>query len=176
MYDKRLDGRYLKIDQIPDEHLKGIGQVALSWAYLVSGLERIIWRLAQLDDNDGIAVTTHLNMPMLLDMSNSLIDLHIGESKTKDEFKKLSKDIKNNLSPLRNEIVHSRIIFLEQVDAAIRATYKARGKVSKNMKPIELNEYDDASNKIIDAANEVYTLLGRLDLAKELRTPSQGTP
>ena len=174
MYDNRLDGRYLTIDHIPNEHLNGIGLVALSWAYLEGGVERIIWRLADLDDNDGIAVTTHLNMPMRLDMANSLIHLHISDPEFIKKFKKLAKHIKKTLSPLRNEIVHSRVLYLEQVKLAMRATYKSRGKVSKNMKPIEISEYGDASKDIMETANEVYNLLGHLDRAKKLRTPSQG--
>lgn len=105
---------------------------------------------------------------MRLNMANSLIGLYLNNPDTQNDFKKLSKHISNNLAPLRNEIVHSRVLYLTEIDAAIRPVYKSRGKVSKTMKPIDLNEYDDVSNQIIDAANQVYNLLGRLNVAEAL--------
>lgn len=42
MSNSQKDGNRLRIDHIPDEHLNGIGKVALSWAYLEGGIERII--------------------------------------------------------------------------------------------------------------------------------------
>ena len=159
--------RPLRIDHIPEVHLKGIGQVALSWAYLEGGIERLIWVLSQLDQRDGIAFTTHMNMPMRIDVANTLFNSKFPNDQMTTDFKKLSKYIKNTLSPIRNEIVHSRVLYIEDLQTSFRTIYKARGKVVNQPKSIQPAEYDDAMDEIMKVANDVIDILKKLIEAKE---------
>jgi hypothetical protein len=57
------------------EQLKAIGMVAAEWSYLESVVETAIWRLLDLDEDDGRAITTNVRMRDRLDMLRTLFRL-----------------------------------------------------------------------------------------------------
>jgi hypothetical protein len=153
-------------DKIEDVHLRGIGLVSLSWSYLEGAAERIIWRLSRLDDRTGPAITTHMGYGQRLQAAETLLHNEFPGSSEYASFKTLAEHIRKNLSAKRNEIVHSRLVGLEHAD--IRVIYKARGKLIKDVKPIEPREYDDVHNEIIAAADQLREILaGVLRLVQE---------
>lgn len=150
----------ITLDHLPDEHLRGVGLVAISWAFLEGAIERIVWRAAGLEENKGIAITTHTNIQTRLDMAKTLLNKFFPNSKPAKQLKSLDKHIRKILMPLRNEIVHSRIIALDLHSDPLRAVYKARGELKRKTVPIKLEEYETVSKQILAAANkarEIYS-------------------
>ena len=161
------------LDHIPEVHLRGIGQVALSWAILEGVVERVIWRGARLDDNQGLSLTTHMNMPMRLDAMCSIINYVFPDSELDETAKALSGRIRNELSPLRNDVVHTRVIKFPDVEQTVRPKYKARGKLEKQVITIDGGDYKEISNKILKTAHELRQLLSQVI---ELSTQKYGSP
>jgi hypothetical protein len=75
------------------DQLEAIGMVATEWSYLESIVEAAIWNLAYLDENSGAAITTHLNMPIRLDMLMTLFREHYGECEATHQLDKMCKAI-----------------------------------------------------------------------------------
>ncbi len=62
---------------------------------------------------------------------------------------KIAKRIKQNISPLRNEIVHSRIFKLEEFEDVFRKTYKARMSRAEKTKVAQVSEYEATAKTIL---------------------------
>jgi hypothetical protein len=68
-------GTRMRLDHIPAEHHEGVGYVSNAWAYLEGVVERIVWRLARLNDNRGLSITTHMGIRARMDAACSLANL-----------------------------------------------------------------------------------------------------
>lgn len=149
------------LDHIPAEHHYGIGLVANAWAYLEGQTERIIWRLARLNDKRGAAITTHMGIKARIDAANALAVLEFPKSEATARLKKLSLSITKGLYGKRNELVHSRTIHfpnsLEQL--TIRPTYKARGELKVSLKDADVDEYKTTANEIMGVFHELRLIL-----------------
>jgi len=166
----------IDLDHIPNEHLCGIGRVALTWAFLDGAIERIIWELSGLSSSQskekyGIAFTTHMSMPQKLDVMNALMNEVYGITEYTRELKAISKHVRESLSTKRNEIVHSRVLNIREIDSVFRTVYKARGQVKREAKSVTVEEYNEIAAEILEAANKVYTILAaviQMQKAREL--------
>jgi len=154
----------ITLDHIPAEHHEGVGLVANSWTYLEAGVERIIWRLARVNDKRGIALTTHMSMPARLDAMCALADLEFPEAPETKRLYKLKECIKGEkMAGARNEIVHSRVLhFPDPFGMTMRSIYKARGKVKKEAKSAIPQEYYDTSKRILDTASELREIIAAI--------------
>jgi hypothetical protein len=158
----------ISLDHLPDAHLRGVGLVAISWAYLEGAVERIVWRLARLDDKVGASITTHTNIQTRLDAARTLLNREFPDSDPAVRLKRLDRHIRQCLMGDRNEIVHSRILHFNNPDLTIRLIYRARGELRKDAKPIEDAEYEAVSARILAAATEATDILSRvLDFIRE---------
>lgn len=170
MVEPRYQNR-IPIDSASDPHLRGIGLVAYSWTVLEGAIERIVWRAAKIeDDNVAISITTHTNIQSRLDAAQTLLDYKFPSSDALQRLKSLDRHIRKQLMRLRNEIVHSRIAgpMIHTDNVFARVVYRARGTLERVAKPIALDEYEDASNKILAAATEALDILSLvIDMIKD---------
>ena len=170
MVEPRYENR-IPIHRASDPHLRGIGLVAYSWAVLEGAIERIVWRAAKIEDaNVAISITTHTNIQSRLDAAKTLLDYKFPSSEAAQRLKSLDKHIRKQLMGPRNEIVHSRIVgpMFETDNLFVRTVYRARGTLQRAAKPIELDEYEDTSIKILAAATEARDILSLvIDMIKD---------
>ena len=145
-----------------DFHLAGIGKVSVAWSYLEGGIERTIWVAGRFSEQRGLAVTTHMSIPARLDAMCSMVRLAFPNSDLLEQVTKQRKHIQNNLAPRRNEIVHSRLHYLKDLEAYFRSTYKARGEVKAMTEKAELMEYEEAAKEILKTTNEMMDTLNQL--------------
>lgn len=163
----------IELDHIEDKDLRGIGLVALSWAFLEGAAERIIWRVSRIDDARGLSITTHMNYVQRLEAACTLVHSEFPDSPADKRLPKLAKHIRKNLSPERNKIVHNRVLEFGP-GATYRLNYKARGRLVKELEPIDPQEYEITSKNILDAANELRSILA--DLIKLIEAKYDAPP
>lgn len=159
-----------RIDHIPNEHLIGIGKVAAHWAFLEGTIERIIRRLLRLNDRQGIAITTHMNIGMRIDAMSAAIKEEFPNSDLAIDLPKIGKRIRKHIAPKRNSIVHNRIVKFPDAPEALRIIYKARGQIVKEHEIINLSEYGaicsemgDTTQKLLEALSEIIDLVKAKD-------------
>jgi hypothetical protein len=81
---------HITLDHMPREDHEGIGRVANAWAYLEGVVERLIWRLAGVDDNRSATITTHMGIRARMDAACALADLEFPEAPQTTKLKSLS--------------------------------------------------------------------------------------
>jgi hypothetical protein len=125
-------------------------------------VERIVWRLARIDDNRGVAITTHMGVGARLDTACALANLDFAGTPTTERLESLVQPILR-LYGRRNVIVHSRLVHFRgrggRSDTTLRLEYKARGEVRKRVADSDLEEYRTVSRDILAVANELLLLL-----------------
>ena len=165
----------INLNHIPPEDHQGVGLVANSWAHLEGIVERIIWRLARMDDNTGAAITTHIGIKNRLDAACALADLEFPDTPQTNRLMSLHGYILGNeIYGKRNEIVHSRTLhFLGLLGGTVRPTYKARRRLKKEAKSVTPVEYKDTSHKILATASELREILADFI---EMITAREGAP
>lgn len=181
MTDVRYKSR-IKIKLI-DEHLRGIGLVAVSWATLEEAVGRIVWRLSEIsDDRFGMSITTHTNIQGRLDAALTLMNLRYPDTGPEKRLKKLNSYIRKHLMPARNEIIHSRVIgdLFSDPQVAARLTTRARGKLKHGYVDVIPSDYDETALAILGAATETRDILNVIiDLVraeKDQPPPLHDTP
>ena len=153
---------HISLDHLPDTDLRGIGLVAVSWAYLEGALERIIWTTARLQtEKRGQAMTTHMTLRSRYQAAMALLDKEFPDSSPLSALKSLQNSVVNDLAGRRNEIVHSRIHKLPEFPQTFRKVYKARGKIKEDTLVVDPSEYKHTSQDILDAANSLIDALNQ---------------
>jgi len=152
--------------EIPTSHIEGIGRVCATWPFVEGGLERIIWRLTPVDDNEGQALTTHMSLPQKIDAMLTLASIKRSlDSDVQNQIKALANKIRgeNGLAARRNEIIHSRVIMPPILaDEAIRMVFKMRGKRVAHAKPVTSQEYFDLADDMAEAVNDIVEIIHAL--------------
>jgi hypothetical protein len=153
MYKARIT-----LDHVPREDHEGIGRVANAWAYLEGVVERLIWCLARIDDNRGGAITTHMAIRNRMDAACALADLEFPNHPQTAKLKSLGNQVTGALYGARNEVVHSRTLYIEWA-GSVRPTYKSRGVLKKEVKLVEPGSYRETEGDILDSANSLREIL-----------------
>lgn len=94
---------------LSDKHLQAIGEVAVRWAEVEENVKEIIWDLANLRHDSGLAITAHLSESNLVQIARALVERLVAGPE-----KQLAEDINGHLNfiigklyPKRNSMVHS---------------------------------------------------------------------
>ena len=154
---------HIKLDHLPQDHLQGIGLVAVSWAFLEGALERIIWAVARLEtEQRGQAMTTHMTLRSRYDAAMALLNEEFPDSPALQTLSSLHSRIVNDLAGERNTIVHSRILMLPTFRVTLRKVYKARGKIKEDTVKVDPGEYKRVSDDILSAANQLLDALNEV--------------
>ena len=106
---------------------EAIGMVASEWSYLESIVNTAIWNLASVGEDVGMAITTHVPLPTRFHMLEALFRLRHGDASA-DTLRTEIEDIRSNVMPQRNEIVHALWV-LGDFGSPMIYTVKARGRV-----------------------------------------------
>ena len=153
--------RRIKI-QIPDTHLRAIGLIAITWSQLENAIERIIWRVGNLDDNRGQAITTHMSMKARLDAACAITLLEFPTSSGLMALQGLRKKINGSLANKRNKAIHNRMFRGLDPDIPVRADRTARGELKielKALRPGELEKIADQLNESVVEARDIISAL-----------------
>src|SRR6185437_11562345 len=123
-------------EPLSDEYLREIGRVAVEWTRVESTVETIIWAFLFVDfddtspwlrEEDGRAITTHINLLLRVDVMLSLASTSLkGLPTWLEDFEAAAKAIRDTY-PKRNKVVHGEWTPLR--GQALRSGYRARGDV-----------------------------------------------
>jgi len=167
-----MDDAFSKQDPILIE----LGRITVLWSLIEWILRVMLWKLSNIDQDTGIAITTHMNFPTLIYAIKSLIKLKFNN----EGFTEINNVLNNvdSISAKRNTIIHSIWFRPEIINGKI--TYlnthvKARGQIIKQVKNISLDELEILSSDIADTGNKLSAIASKYDLWHEgtsLQTPS----
>jgi hypothetical protein len=168
---------------IPDEYLREIGRVAVEWSRVEAAVETMIWAFLFVDqklpspwwrEEDGRAITTHINFLLRLDMLLSLATQCPGPRNYFPEGSswpsplgsfdvKVFDDLVRTLRTMytqRNRIVHG--IWTMAGEKAIRQTFRARGDVTPFNEFVSAPDIAEIADKIAMVAINAQTILATL--------------
>jgi hypothetical protein len=145
----------------PDQ-LQAIGMVACEWSYLESIIEAAIWNLAYMvDEETGMAITTHLGMPQRLDMLLTLFHKRFGEGPDYDALRKHCGHIRHQLSAKRGGIIHRRWVEGDQA-SPMQFIVSARGKLEHSKEGRPVSHIRRIASEIAEQSAQLRALFGGL--------------
>jgi len=118
-------------DLVPTpEQLQAIGKVAAEYSYLESIVETAIWRLLEIDEDDGRAITTNVRMRDRLDILRTLFRLRRTDAGGAETLDKLYKEIcgEGGVASQRAKLVHALWVRGELSNDACREGERHFGK------------------------------------------------
>jgi len=130
----RLNGmEKRKVFKLPDEHLKAIGPIVVSFASLESAVEIAIWALMGIDSTKGAIVTSELSFKNLLALFSSL---YLNKTNSTDQIGEMKELIKRStqIEDRRNAIIHSVWGVRYYKHGQIVVRMKTTAKISKGLK------------------------------------------
>ena len=150
---------YMKA-QVPDDYLREIGSVTVTWSLLESVLDFSLMKLSGKDISEPISwiIFAHMTFPLKMDVMGALIEqLQPGYPGLKryPEVRDLIKEAQR----VRNKVVHSKWGFDVELNAVARSTFSARGKLKTEVQPVDLKELEQASETIGRAGTELYRFI-----------------
>jgi hypothetical protein len=110
-------------------------------------VETAIWRLLDIDEDDGRALTTHVGMRDRLNMLRTLFRLRRPDDAEK--LDSLCEKIDDKLSHQRNELVHTLWVTGEY-GSPMTLTVKARGTLEKTKRGISAKDIEAVAARIRD--------------------------
>jgi hypothetical protein len=127
-----------KHEPLPDEYYREIGRVAVEWTKVEAAIETVIWAFLFVDDyaatspwfkeQEGRAVTTHVNLLLRVDMMLSLASATFtAQGPELEMLDGLAKETRD-LYPKRNKAVHG--LWSPMGKMVFRQGFRARGDVS----------------------------------------------
>ncbi|GEM_PF-3282490 len=152
---------------MPDRDVRGIGRVVVNFQLLEFTVVRLIWILADTDQEIGERITGCVNFRSLCDLLQSLFLYRVKEPSLVKEFQSLMKRI-DEAANGRNKVVHSWW-FID-----IESGSSSRLKPKKKSSPSALRsfydsqdiDYDDLSRSILAVTNELTNFINELYAAK----------
>ena len=122
-----------KVFKLPDEHLKAIGSIVVSFASLENAVETAIWALMEIDGTKGAIVTSEMSFKNMLALFSSL---YLNKTNVPDEIEEMKMLIKRStqIEDRRNAIVHSLwgVRYYKHGQMVVRM--KTTAKISKGLK------------------------------------------
>lgn len=122
-----------KAFNIPDEHLKAIGSIVVSFASLENAVEIAIWALMGIDSTKGAIVTSEMSFKNMLALFSSL---YLNKVNAPDEIEEMKELVKRGaqIEERRNTIVHSLWGVRYYKHGQIVVRMKTTAKISKGLK------------------------------------------
>jgi len=168
---------------IPDNYIKAIGLVTVSWARLDYCIDFLIWELLGLQDDEikGLSVTNHLSFPMKYNIVSSLLEIWLSETSKIDVYNSIIETLDNAdiLRVKRNDFSHGAWQFknnhLTSIKFSARGTLKADG-ISYKLEDIEtlINDIQNCYDKLLKLTKSIETLPSSfLDRFSRLIRPSR---
>jgi len=153
---------------LSDKHLQAIGTVAVRWAEMENNIEELVWDLTNMRHASALAVTTHINESMLVNIAKSLVDLLVKgpEPGLAAAITAHFDHISGGLYPQRNAMIHSTFGVSHLPGKTQILPIKARGKLKFGPRA------DFSAEDICALADEIYEanvqLYGYLERIREL--------
>ena len=172
--DEEVEGLNLVDWPIKDEYLIELGRVVSLWTSLEVTLDVCVAKLAGFDaqeDARGSILVRHASIPQKLDMVGALCELLSKEHEWLSEYPTAITKLRR-AQKLRNELVHSGIVFLPNEDQPVTAKTSHRGKTKISIKRTSRAEIRRAAIAIDEASRSLWNLLFRKDYAPAWRSRS----
>ena len=159
------------------DYLQAIGLVSAEWNELELVINAGIWLFLGFTATEnqfdlGRAVTTHLNLPIRLDILLSLVHEQLNDRRADERFKQIANEIRKDLSPKRNKIIHAQDWRFSHPDSpeGFIVRFKARGRVESSIEKMMPNEITEIAVEIAET-NEIL-----LDMIIEFSNRLPKTP
>jgi hypothetical protein len=158
----RPDGRITR-SVIPDEHYSAVGKVSDAWADLEFEIDFTIWKLQEVDQQEGACVTSQLIS--VLPKLDALLSLVRHWNFSADLDKRLGR-FKGEIGPMvmnRNRIVHDkRVVFHER-----GRSYVARFEVSAKS-TLKYGPREETIDSLTEFLHQIYQKLDEFDEIKKV--------
>lgn len=108
------------------------------------------------DSRKAGAVTTHLSLPLRLDILLALARERIDDEQKIKELKKLCEKIRKEVAPKRNDVIHGIWVGGDEAEKSWLITFKARGELKGKEKDLTVEEINKISREIMNVFEEFY--------------------
>jgi hypothetical protein len=138
------------IDEIPDDYLKSIGKITVSWSYLEWCIDFLIWALIEITDSPskGISITAHLNFTVKYNMAMSLAEIYLADTSNKEKHDLIRESLKeaDRLRVQRNKICHTA--WFSKEDKIFSYNFSARAKLKSDVVSVSIEELNSFSDEV----------------------------
>ncbi|MFZ1289580.1 MAG: hypothetical protein WAR79_05805 [Melioribacteraceae bacterium] len=142
---------------VPDEHLKCIGDITVSFALLESSVQSLVWSMLNERQRIGQIVTAELSFRNLRSL---LISLYIERHGKQDkDFGKLKELVERTASAedKRNQITHSIWASCKELNSItrIKTTAKEKNGFKFQFEDVKLNQLNEIASDIKILTSEI---------------------
>jgi hypothetical protein len=152
---------------MPDQDVRGIGRVVVNFQLLEFTVVRIIWILADTNQEIGERITGCVHFRSLCELLQSLFLYRVKEPSLVKRFQSLMKRIEEAAEG-RNKVVHSW--WFIDVESGVSSRLKPKKKSSPSALRSFYDstdiDYDDLSRSILAVTNELTNFINELHAAK----------
>jgi hypothetical protein len=145
---------------VPDEYLTAIGRVCVQWGALEGMIEISIIKLANLDlyDPRALILTSHLSVPLRLDILKSLVqELRINYPQL-SRFDEIAPRLAQAQSA-RNRIIHGRWSLHPETGEVTVSRATARGTLKTKIEPVSLSDLEKIAKNIEAVSIDLYQMI-----------------
>lgn len=155
-------------NNLPPEYLQAIGLVAMASASTDSVVGQFIGGLLKIDNIEALALTAHLNAPVMDHIARALIELNATDVRYVDEVDRLL-DAVNEAQAKRNTILHNSLCIHPETGKVFSHRLKARGSLTLELQPISVDEILADAREIHLAGMAVQSFMAMFDADPILR-------
>jgi hypothetical protein len=135
---------------LPPEYLRAIGLFVAVSAQTENCLKDFVGSLLGIDNIQTIALATHMNIPLKMDIIRTLAELDAPNIAEMDKVDDLLDAIKSAFEE-RNVAVHNLLAIHPTTKEVFSYSLKARGKLRSELIPISIAEIEKSADKMYEA-------------------------
>jgi hypothetical protein len=143
---------------LPRELLEAIGLVGAAFAQSEEIVQDAIAGCAGLDIEYGLAFTTHLSMPMRIDILRAVAEIRIDDLDALDELDEHLAQFEA-AAKKRNDCVHNRWCIDPATGHIFRAKHSARGSVKVELIPTTVEQIRADAKFIYEVGMNLFVFL-----------------
>lgn len=148
--------------------LVALGVFTITWSHLHTAMEELVWKILNLDEKSGRALTTTFSTKGLIDLIQAQLNVAlergaIPELKKHQDVIKTFGKILNTLNEKRNDIVHSRwkmdVSKIKSGEFNVTSTRNtAKGKLKTRTNEWKESDLSDLVNQVLNITEAIYSI------------------
>ena len=156
-------------NNLPPEYLQAIGLITAVSAQTESILQEFIGALLKIDNIQNTALTTHMTIPLMINIIKTLAEIEARSVKEIDKIDELIETAGDAIGK-RNTIVHNALIRNTETGEVLVRRLSARGSIKQELRTITVMEIEQDAAAIYNAGEAIIDFMTTKGLEPIMRT------
>ena len=137
-------------NNLPEEYLRAIGLITAASAQTEAILQEFMGALLKIDNIQNIALTTHMSIPLMIDIIKTLAEIEAPNINEIDKIDELIETAKEAIDK-RNTVAHNALVTHPDTGEVLVHRLSARGSVKLELRAITVSEIEKDAAAIYEA-------------------------